>query len=767
MTAEVDGDAPLQQELDRLRAENRTLRQRLAGRSAPEDVLIGADAWRQLVETLPQIVWITRPDGWHIHFNRQWTEFTGLTLEESLGHGWNPPFHPQDRDRAAAQWEEATRTGEPYEIEYRLRRRDGVYRWMLGRAMPLRDPDGTIVRWFGTCTDIDDLKHARSELDHNRALLRLAGSMARLGGWSIAVADQRVLWSEQVYEILGYPVDAQPDLDGSIARYLPEYRQQVRSALDACARTGESFDLEAELEAYDGRRLWVRIIGMAQYGTDGQVAEITGALQDVSASKEAEQRVKLLAERLTATLESITDGLYTLDRDGRFTYVNPRAQELLQQDADELLGRDVVDAFPGVSGTEVETAARRALETNQAVLLDEYHYPPLDTWFQVNFYPSKQGLTVSLRDISDQHRNQQALRERIKELQALTEINALAQRVTDPQELCDLTARMLVEAMRTPMETLVDVTLGDASSGRVVIPPDASTLVVPIRVDGAPGGEVTIADATGAPFLAEEESLVRTVAETLGLWEGRRRASDALHRVNQELNEANAQLAEAAERKDDLLSMASHELRTPLTPTLGFLEVLQQRGDNLTEEQRLAVRVIRNNTRRMLRLVDDLLVGSRAASDVLVARPEPVSVRSVLDDVLEELDDTVAEVRSSIGPDMVSVDPRHLGQILVNLLTNATKYGDPPIVVSTVDAGEGRVRLEVADHGPGVPADFQQRMWYRFEQRDRGDTRTSSGTGLGLAIIKLLAETNHGDVTYQDGDPGAIFRVGLPAPDPA
>ena len=116
--------------------------------------------WRQLVEALPQIVWITRPDGYHVHFNQQWMDFTGLTLAESLGDGWNPPFHPDERPLARRLWAEATRTGEPYEIEYRLRRHDGAYRWMLGRAVPLRDELGEVVKWFGTCTDIEDLKAA-------------------------------------------------------------------------------------------------------------------------------------------------------------------------------------------------------------------------------------------------------------------------------------------------------------------------------------------------------------------------------------------------------------------------------------------------------------------------------------------------------------------------------------------------------------------------------------------------------------------------------
>jgi diguanylate cyclase (GGDEF)-like protein/PAS domain S-box-containing protein len=123
---------------------------------------------------MPQIVWIARPDGWHTYFNRKWFEFTGLTLAESLGHGWNPAFHPDDRQRAAEQWQQATLTGTPYEIEYRLRKADGTHHWMLGRAAPLRDASGEIVTWFGTCTDIEELKQAQGRIEEQARLLDLA-----------------------------------------------------------------------------------------------------------------------------------------------------------------------------------------------------------------------------------------------------------------------------------------------------------------------------------------------------------------------------------------------------------------------------------------------------------------------------------------------------------------------------------------------------------------------------------------------------------------
>jgi PAS domain S-box-containing protein len=127
--------------------------------------------FRALAESMPQIVWMTRPDGWNIYFNHLWSDYTGLTLEESSGHGWSKPFHPEDRQRAQDAWQQATTTGTTYMLEARLRRADGAYRWWLLRGIPQRDAAGTLVKWVGTCTDIHDLKQA--ELAITRANVEL------------------------------------------------------------------------------------------------------------------------------------------------------------------------------------------------------------------------------------------------------------------------------------------------------------------------------------------------------------------------------------------------------------------------------------------------------------------------------------------------------------------------------------------------------------------------------------------------------------------
>jgi PAS domain S-box-containing protein len=141
------------------------LNREIAVRTASELKLRESDAeFRSLAETVPQIIWVTRPDGWNIYFSQQWMEYTGLTLEESLGHGWNKPFHPDDQQRAWDAWQHATATIGTYFLECRLRRADGVYHWWLIRGVPVRDVAGNITKWFGTCTDIHERKQAEAQV---------------------------------------------------------------------------------------------------------------------------------------------------------------------------------------------------------------------------------------------------------------------------------------------------------------------------------------------------------------------------------------------------------------------------------------------------------------------------------------------------------------------------------------------------------------------------------------------------------------------------
>jgi len=131
---------------------------------AREALRASEEQYRSLADLIPGVVWTSRPDGWIDYANQFFTDFTGLTLEQTQGSGWASMVHPDDAPRVMKQWAHSLQTGEPIEVDYRLKRAaDGVYRWFLAQGRPLRDREGRVVKWFGMLTDIDDRKR-RAEM---------------------------------------------------------------------------------------------------------------------------------------------------------------------------------------------------------------------------------------------------------------------------------------------------------------------------------------------------------------------------------------------------------------------------------------------------------------------------------------------------------------------------------------------------------------------------------------------------------------------------
>ena len=167
-----DGLTPLQRQgletlADSVMARLRDSRDAAAWRhdeqAARRRLLDSEERFRILADAMPQMVWSATPDGFHDYYNARWYDFTGAPLGSTDGEGWSGMIHPDDRDRAQARWRASLDSGEPYGIEYRLRHHDGSHRWVLGRALAMRDEGGTIVRWFGTCTDIHEQKVASDD----------------------------------------------------------------------------------------------------------------------------------------------------------------------------------------------------------------------------------------------------------------------------------------------------------------------------------------------------------------------------------------------------------------------------------------------------------------------------------------------------------------------------------------------------------------------------------------------------------------------------
>lgn len=276
-----------------------------------QDALRTSEAeFRTLVETMPQIVWVTRPDGWHVDFNQPWLDYTGLTLKESLGFGWNPPFHPEDRGRAAELWKQATISGEPYEIEYRLRRWDGVYHWMLGRALPMRDAEGNIVKWFGTCTDIDHLKRTQERLDE-------AQRVGKIGDWEYNPITEETVWSSVLYRIFGRDIRLGPPqtFNESLMLFDSESAVLMEKMFSLGTASGEIQRFDLRTNAADGKETYVQVVAVPRKNDSGEVIGLFGTVQDITERKQAELALHVRAQQqlLAATLGRFALSAASLD----------------------------------------------------------------------------------------------------------------------------------------------------------------------------------------------------------------------------------------------------------------------------------------------------------------------------------------------------------------------------------------------------------------------------------------------------------------------
>jgi signal transduction histidine kinase len=250
-------------------------------------------------------------------------------------------------------------------------------------------------------------------------------------------------------------------------------------------------------------------------------------------------------------------------------------------------------------------------------------------------------------------------------------------------------------------------------------------------------------------------------------------ARDELERAAAELARTNAELAAANEIKDDFLAMTNHELRTPLTTILGYTSMLRKRWPDVPDERRREfIARIEEQGVRLQAMVEGLLTLSSAQAGALQLTIQPVDVRAAVDEAISQ-HGLAADGFTNDAPTglLVRADRVRLSQILVNFLTNARKYGAPPIVVRAREEGGWGV-IAVEDDGPGVPEEFAPRLFDKFSQASEGPTRTAEGTGLGLAIVRQLARAQGGEAWYEPHHPrGARFLVRLPLagsdPDPA
>ncbi len=304
-----------------------------------EALILSESEFHLLAEAVPQIVWMTRADGWNIYFNQQWVDYTGLTLEESYGHGWNKPFHPDDQQRAWDAWQDAVYNNGSYSLECRLRRHDGVYHWWLIRGSPALDEDGKVYKWFGTCTDIETIKAAEDALKASEQ--RYRGLLAdqteficrfRVDGTVDYVNRAYCHYFEMDEEtILGstwHPVALKEDL--------PYINQQLAEL------TAKNPVVTIENRVIVGKSQeirWAQFVNRGFFDAQGKLIEIQAIGRDITQRKALEAKLNASSIELEDLYEHAPCGYHSINSDGTFVRINATELEWLECSKEEVINK--------------------------------------------------------------------------------------------------------------------------------------------------------------------------------------------------------------------------------------------------------------------------------------------------------------------------------------------------------------------------------------------------------------------------------------------
>ena len=264
-----------------------------------------------LADSIDQMIWSTRPDGFHDYFNRRWYDYTGVPPGSTDGEEWNGMFHPEDQDRAWSVWRHSLETGEPYQIEYRLRHHSGAYRWVLGRARPVRGPDGSILRWYGTCTDIDDLKRAEEALRESQARFQAMADSAPAPVW---VTDETgVAFANQAYlDFAGRPAEEVIGA-GWTSLVHPDDLPALLARRTEAWETHAPYSFEARFRRFDGAwRLLHAVCNPRLPGPDSHGGYV-GLATDITEQRAAEEKLRESETRYRVALSAGSLGAWSWD----------------------------------------------------------------------------------------------------------------------------------------------------------------------------------------------------------------------------------------------------------------------------------------------------------------------------------------------------------------------------------------------------------------------------------------------------------------------
>jgi PAS domain S-box-containing protein len=394
------------------------------------------ERFRTLADNMSQFAWMADADGWLFWYNRRWFEYTGTTLEEMQGWGWQQVHHPDHLDRVVERFRHSLETGNEWEDTFPLRGQDGTYRWFLSRAIPIADESGKILRWFGTNTDITDLKHAEESLRQSEFRCRHMADTAPVLIWMSGTDRLCYYFNQPWLDFTGRTMEQEIG-NGWSAGIHPNDFQRYLDTYVTAFDVRQPFQIEYRLRRFDGVYRWFVNSGVPRFTSEGDFLGYIGSCVDIEDRKHAEQRLRESEERLRAGVEVGGVGLAKVDYATNLVELSPEAAALYGFPAKELV----------VSRKQIHATFHPDERTELLRLIEQSIDPQGTGWFAQDYrvvWPNGEVRWLSVRkqvffdrsgevprpsyaiiaaiDITERRRTRDALEERNKELDSFVHI---------------------------------------------------------------------------------------------------------------------------------------------------------------------------------------------------------------------------------------------------------------------------------------------------------------------------------------------------------
>ena len=621
------------------------------------------------------------------------------------------------------------------------------------------------------------------------ALLRLAAIVESSDDAIVSKDLNGVInsWNKGAERILGFT--AEEVIGQPVTILIPSDRQAEEVEILERIRQGQRIEhFETVRRKKDGGLIDVSLTVSPIKNERDEVVGASKIARDITQSKEAQEQLQRALEFDQTVMLSMGEGLYTVDSEGRLTFMNPAAQRIFGWTLDEILGRRMHDVTHHThpDGTPFPSEECEALQVlREGKMMSEHQDVFIrrdGTFFDVVYSSSPlrsdneiTGLVVVFRDITERNRTEQEIRFQAHLLDAVEQ----AVIATDLQGTIIFWNSFAEKLYGWPAAEALGANILELTPSPA-LKEQAAEIMTCLQEGQSWQGEFEVrrrdgtffpAQVNDSPIFNDKGELIGIVGVSVDNTE-RRRAEEEREKLLLREQEARAEAENANRLKDEFLATLSHELRNPLNVVIGYSEILRRSDENRKPSFVIrAAETIRRNALAQSQLVSDLLDLSRLRMGKLSLDRRPVSLSTVINEAVETVGPEIKAKGISLSVDLdtetlvVEGDSVRLAQIAWNLLNNAVKFTPANGEIKITLRREGdQARLVVEDSGQGIPSEFLPHVFEIFRQADASSSRRQGGMGIGLALVKQLVELHDGRVQADSGgvDRGARFTVWIP-----